>query len=768
MAADVPGGAFGATSAAGALTAVLFSSPDYPLFLGAVFLLYGLLRSHGQLGVFARVALMLLLGDLIFLLVSKHTETLWDPVGGVVLSYLAGSARDGYAAAPLWQYALGTVLLAGAVWVGRRHGGALVGDGAQRWLGLALTGACAAVGLAVAVTSASGDLDALTAGFVRLGHLAYLAILGVAIGASIPDPASPSVGASRALGALLVLFAASSLFYLAWCVAMHGAYRYLLALLLATISLDFYLGLAIERARRATTRRALLIVSLVSNLGVLAIFKYADFFLLEVLGLPLAPLGLILPAGISFHTFQSLSYTIDVYRKEIRATSSILEFSTFVLFFPQLVAGPIVRAKDLLPQLQALPAFDHQRASDGLYRIAIGLWKKIALADTLALTIVDGVFSAPERFSSVEVLAGVVGYAFQIYLDFSAYSDIALGSAQLLGFTMPENFRTPYRSATLQEFWRRWHMSLSTWLRDYLYIPLGGSRGGSLGTYRNLLITMVLGGLWHGANWTFIVWGLLHGGGLAMARALEERGELGPRPLRQAALACAGLAVVGGLSHALLLGSLHGWAELALSWLYLTPLWAAVTVLLSRAAKAPWPRVDVTARRRQLARAVRLCMAALVLGLLLALRHGDTALWVPAVLLVLAAAAVAAALDAGYLVARATLISAAARVGATSLVFVYVVVAWVFFRATSFDNALAVFRSLGAFELDHANVTPLVQLALVAAAAGHLFPDRTFAWLRGRFIALSALQQGLALAASALVLRELSNPRIVPFIYFQF
>jgi alginate O-acetyltransferase complex protein AlgI len=757
---------------------VLFSSPDYPLFLGAVFFLYGMARSRGHLGAASRIAIMLLLGDLLFLLVSKRTETLWDPIGGVLLTLLAGSAEPGHALAPWWQYAAGTAVLAGGVWLGLRRGQELASDGAQRRLGWAMSASCLVVGAAVGLTSALGTLAELTAGFSDLGHLGYLAVIAFAIGASLepaPTPTTP-IGGSRAavrpIGALLVLFSASSLFYLAWCVAMHGAYRYLLALLIGTILLDYYLGLAIERCAAPGRRKLLLVVSLISNLGILCVFKYADFFLLDVLRLPLTPLALILPAGISFHTFQSLSYTIDVYRKEVRATTSILEFATFVLFFPQLVAGPIVRAKDLLPQLAELPAFDHQRATAGLYRIAVGLWKKIALADTLAITIVDGVFSSPERFSSVEVAAGVVGYAFQIYLDFSAYSDIALGSAQLLGFTMPENFRTPYRAATLQEFWRRWHMSLSTWLRDYLYIPLGGSRGSSLATYRNLLATMLLGGLWHGASWTFVVWGGLHGGGLALSRVFEERARDRRRrgALLSPTLAAGVLAIVGAGVH-VSLGALHGWADLVLSWIYLTPLWAALTVWLASIggpSEAPWPRRDVTARARALARVARLLMITGVAALLLALRQGDGALWVPLVAAVLAAAVLAAGLDAGWVVSRSTITRAACRLGGGALVVTYVLIAWVFFRATSFDNALAVFRSLGAFELDHANVTPLVTIALAAATASHLFPDRTFAWLRDRFLSLSPAQQGLVLAANALLLRELANPRIVPFIYFQF
>jgi len=274
---------------------------------------------------------------------------------------------------------------------------------------------------------------------------------------------------------------------------MPGPYRYLLALLLGTIVLDYYLGLWIERTEAPGRRKALVIVSLCSNLGILFFFKYADFFTHDVLHLRVSRLHLILPAGISFHTFQSLSYTIDVYRKQLRATRSVIQFATFVLFFPQLVAGPIVRAQDLLPQLAELPALELERASAGLFRIVVGLFKKIALADTLALALVDRVFEAPERFSAIEVVAGVYAYALQIYLDFSAYSDIAIGSAQVLGFTLPENFRTPYRSANLQEFWRRWHISLSTWLRDYLYITLGGNQGAPWWTYIKRIATRVIG-----------------------------------------------------------------------------------------------------------------------------------------------------------------------------------------------------------------------------------------------------------------------------------
>ena len=392
----------------------------------------------------------------------------------------------------------------------------------------------AALAVTVAVAWDRGALDELTAHVAVHGHLLALAVLGIGLGAA-------QVETSRPLGRVVILFVVSALFYHAWAATLTTPsgdapatqYRYMLALLLGTIVLDYYLALWIENAAHPLARKALLVVSLCSNLGILFVFKYTNFVTQDVVTAGLAHwpfykhihisrLYLILPAGISFHTFQSLSYTIDVYRKQLRATRSPIQFATFVLFFPQLVAGPIVRAQDLLPQLAELPVLELEQATRGLYRIVVGLFKKIALADTLAISIVDRVFEAPERFSGLEVIAGVYGYALQIYLDFSAYSDIAIGSAQVLGFTLPENFRTPYRSANLQEFWRRWHISLSTWLRDYLYITLGGSRGAPWRTYANLIATMVLGGLWHGASWTFVVWGALHGLGLAITRFFQR------------------------------------------------------------------------------------------------------------------------------------------------------------------------------------------------------------------------------------------------------
>jgi len=265
-------------------------------------------------------------------------------------------------------------------------------------------------------------------------------------------------------------------------------------------------------------RKTVLVFSMVMNLSFLGIFKYFNFFvenlaeLISSLGLKpsLTTLHIILPVGISFYTFQSMSYTIDVYRRQIAWEPSLLKFATFIALFPQLVAGPIVRAADLLPQMGVDKKFSWTRLHAGLGRILWGFFKKVAIADSLA-PFVDQVFTAPETFGSMHLLIGVVFYSFQIYCDFSGYSDIAIGLARIMGYHFPENFRTPYFSKSFSEFWTRWHVSLSSWLRDYLYIPLGGNRHGRLQTYKNNLLTMLLGGLWHGANWAFVFWGLLHG-----------------------------------------------------------------------------------------------------------------------------------------------------------------------------------------------------------------------------------------------------------------
>lgn len=735
---------------------MLFSSPDYPLFLIAVFLLYGLARRWS----WARAVLMLLLGDAIFLLVSKNTGTLWDPLGGAVfrgVAYLGNGPAPAWPTSLAWQWPIGAAVLAGAIVFGVRGAGWLSSERGQRVTARVIVGALGAIGTTVAIAWYQDQLDAVTAVVVAHGHLLVLGVLGISIGAARTELHKP-------LARVLVLFIVSCLFYHAWAAAMPGPYRYLLALLLGTIILDYYLAIWIENASSPAARKALVIVSLCSNLGILCFFKYTNFFTQDVLHLPVRPLHLILPAGISFHTFQSLSYTIDVYRKQLKATRSPIQFATFVLFFPQLVAGPIVRAQDLLPQLAELPTLQLEKATQGLFRVVVGLFKKIALADTLALAIVDRVFESPTHFSGLEVLAGVYAYALQIYLDFSAYSDIAIGSAAILGFDLPENFRTPYRSANLQEFWRRWHISLSTWLRDYLYITLGGNRGAPWRTYVNLALTMILGGLWHGASWAFIVWGALHGFGLAITRFFQrKRGETA-NAVTSIFTWCVAVAAAGVSVEVYALPSSTGtWPRLVLAWLTLTPLWAVLTAWLGDDTTVPPAREP---RRAVRVEGLRWVMVASGCAFLASLQWGEHWMWIPLAALTWAfglAADVAADTP-----RRAELIALGRRALAIVLVFNYVCLAWVFFRAGSFETALEVLRQIAAAELDHANLVPIVTAALAVGFLCHFFPDGSFRWLRDRFCALPAPVQGLVLAAAALVLRELAHTKIVPFIYFQF
>lgn len=327
----------------------------------------------------------------------------------------------------------------------------------------------------------------------------------------------------RAQNRLLLL--ASYVFYGTW------DWRFLSLIIFSTI-VDFVAGRAmVSPASTESTRKRWLILSLSTNLGLLAVFKYLGFFvesaasLLTLMGLEpnLWTLRIILPVGISFYTFQTLSYTIDIYRRQLRPCDDFLDFALYVSFFPQLVAGPIERARQLLPQIvqpRTVSARDFQL---GLYCILLGLFKKVVVADNMAL-VVNHIFSQPPgSLSALDALLGVYAFAFQIYGDFHGYSLIAQGTAFWLGVRLMDNFRHPYFATSPQDFWRRWHISLSTWLRDYLYIPLGGNRGSSVATYRNLLTTMILGGLWHGAAWTFVIWGVIHGGWLAIHRFISER-----------------------------------------------------------------------------------------------------------------------------------------------------------------------------------------------------------------------------------------------------
>ncbi|MDQ3003379.1 MAG: MBOAT family protein [Fibrobacterota bacterium] len=327
-----------------------------------------------------------------------------------------------------------------------------------------------------------------------------------------------------------LLLAGSLWFYAAW------DWRFL-GLILLSAGTDFLCGHFLHLEERQGARKTLLLVSIAVNLGILGFFKYFHFFVDSFRsvfpGIPQPALEIILPVGISFFTFQGLSYTVDIYRRELRPVSA-LEYFLFVAFFPQLLAGPIVRASEFLHQLRPMPRLDWSRTAEAALLFARGFCKKVFLANSLA-GFADPIFGNPGGYGAWDCLLAVYAFAFQIYFDFSGYTDMARGSALSLGFRFPDNFSIPYLSASPREFWRRWHRTLSAWLRDYLYKSLGGDRKGGIFTLRNLFLTMALGGLWHGANWTFVIWGCYHGTLLVLQRLLpgasRKDGE-GPDPWR--------------------------------------------------------------------------------------------------------------------------------------------------------------------------------------------------------------------------------------------
>jgi len=315
---------------------------------------------------------------------------------------------------------------------------------------------------------------------------------------------------TRALRQMLILVA-SAFFYAYWKPA------YLLLLMIPSL-IDYVCSIRIEDSDSKVARRRWLLFSLITNLGLLAYFKYTNFLLDNMAALfkwQIPYVNILLPIGISFYTFKTLSYTIDVYRREIPACRSLWRYAMFVTYFPELVAGPIVRASVFLPQMTRSLRPSLARAMVGSQVVLLGVTKKLLIADRLAV-MVDPVFANPAVYSPFTISSAIVAYSLQIYCDFSGYSDIAIGVSKIIGFDLPENFNMPYLATSLTDFWRRWHMTLSGWLRDYLYIPLGGNRHGRLKTYRNLMLTMLLGGLWHGASWNFVFWGFLHGSALAV------------------------------------------------------------------------------------------------------------------------------------------------------------------------------------------------------------------------------------------------------------
>ena len=385
-----------------------------------------------------------------------------------------------------------------------------------------------------------------------------------------------------------MLLAASYFFYGWW------DWRFLSLIAISTV-VDFFCAHAISRATSSHSRKALLILSLSLNLGFLGFFKYFGFFvesfaaLLESLGVdnvPIAVLQILLPPGISFYTFQAVAYIVDVYNGKLKPADSFVDYALFISLFPHLIAGPIQRPSHLLPQVQHPRQFDPQKFYDGLMLILGGLFRKCVIADNCALlanAAFDGRLGPP---STAVTLIGVYAFAWQIYGDFSGYSNIARGSAQLMGFHFMVNFRQPYLAVSLQDFWRRWHISLSTWLRDYLYIPLGGNRDGKWRQYRNLMITMLLGGLWHGASWRFVIWGGIHGAGLALGRFLATD-RPAPIPSRPAPLL---------LSPSLWLRRIWVFHVVCLAWIFFrAESMESATELIAGLASWHWDPVYMTA-----------------------------------------------------------------------------------------------------------------------------------------------------------------------------
>lgn len=322
----------------------------------------------------------------------------------------------------------------------------------------------------------------------------------------------------------ILLLAASYFFYACW------DWRFLFLLVFSTL-LDYFTGIKMTDSENARVKKFWFFVSIIVNLSFLGFFKYYNFFtgsfseFISNFGIHINTytLQIVLPVGISFYTFHGLSYVIDIYRGRIKAEKNFIDYSVFVCFFPLLVAGPIERATHLLPQVKTKREFSQSMFNSGLIQIAVGLFRKIVIADTLAVY-VDTIYKNPGIYNSSSLVLATVFYAFQIYFDFAGYSDIAIGTAKLFGFDLLKNFNFPYFSKSITEFWRKWHMSLSSWLRDYLYIEFGGNKSGILKTYRNLMLTMLIGGLWHGSNWTFIIWGGIHG----MALSIEKFVKSGP------------------------------------------------------------------------------------------------------------------------------------------------------------------------------------------------------------------------------------------------
>lgn len=520
----------------------------------------------------------------------------------------------------------------------------------------------------------------------------------------------------------------------------YGNYDWhFVVLLAASTVVNQVITVRMHRTEPEQARRLLLTIGVALNLGVLAWFKYKGFFaesassILAPLGIDLTPpaRSVIPPVGISFFTFQALSYVIDSYRRKIEP-SPLLDFAVYLSFFPHLVAGPIVRAAEFLPQLRE--PRDSRQVDTGLafWLIAVGMFKKVVVSSYLADAIVDPVFRIPSQHESVDTLLGIYGYAIQIYCDFSGYTDMAIGLALLLGFRFPQNFDAPYTSATLQEFWRRWHMTLSRWLRDYLYIPLGGARRGPRRAYLNLFLTMLIGGLWHGAAWTFVVWGALHGGYLAVERWWMSR----PPTERRAGDPPPGVPARPDPTLEPELEPVLAAGEHQTS----GPAWAAsARAALDHAAAEP----DVAALDGE--------------G---AVRDGrDDRELVPA-------GGLRASIE--RIIEKLPPIPQAARPWLGRLLTFHVVcLGWVFFRAPTLSEAFDVLGRLFAFGTG-SGVNLMVVATIITFIATQFVPMDSVGRLQARFSRLAAWQQGVALALFLVFTSALSPTGVAPFIYFAF
>ena len=518
----------------------------------------------------------------------------------------------------------------------------------------------------------------------------------------------------------LFILVASIVFYGWW------DWRFVLLLAFSAVANQLF-ARGIERATGAAARKWLLAATVAVNLGILGWFKYYGFFVTTVanalhvfhLNADLPLLRIVLPIGISFLTFRVLSYGIDVYRGKLH-TASMMDFAVYVAFFPYTLAGPIARAGEFLPQLTAPRDPRTIDTSRAFFLIFGGLVKKMLFADYLATHIVNGVFTTPGSYTSLETLVGIIAYSVQIYCDFSAYADIAIGVSLLLGFELPDNFDAPYTAISVQDFWRRWHMTLSRWLRDYLYIPLGGNRKGQTRTYVNLFLTMVLGGLWHGAGWTFVFWGALYGGALVIEhRRIDVRKARLKR--RQRALPAAE-ADTGDLGLAAASTGPRAAGEDTADFGFAAP---APTVATVDGAPMRTAAAGRTAARASASRAAGTPE--------LDLRPWGGGVW--------------------------------PRVGT----FAFVTFAWVFFRSVSFGAALSVFGQLfrhwGSIG---AAVTPAVLLVIVLGIGIQYVPRGFMERAEAGYSVLNPLLQGLMLAVGFMLLDVLGPAGPASFLYFKF